>query len=46
MNLEKYLADNNCTLDNVMLYWCGDGHFIDYRPEMGRYGAYFLRLER
>ena len=35
MSLEKYLVDNNCKLDDVMLYWCGDGHFIDYRPEMG-----------
>lgn len=34
MNLEAYLVDRDCTLDDVKLYWGSDGHFIDYRPEM------------
>ena len=35
MNLEAYLVATNNTLDTVAMYWSGDGHFIDYRPESG-----------
>lgn len=35
MNLESYLANSDVTLDDCTLYWSGDGHFIDYRPEHG-----------
>lgn len=35
MNFETYLVMNELTADDLMLYWSGDGHFIDYRPEHG-----------